>query len=218
LRLACEEPFEYYAGQFIHIHHPEGLVRSYSIASTPEDQFLELHIRHLPDGQMTSWLKDHVELGDKLEIEGALGDCFYLGGNEQQSLLLIGTGTGLAPLYGIIRDALQKGHQGPIHLYHGSHQVNGLYLVAELNKLAEQYENFHYTPCVSSGEVPDGYGEGRANDVALKNHPDLKGWKVYLCGHPDMVAGTKRKAFLSGASLNDIYSDPFVLSDRCTPK
>jgi len=218
LRLACEEPFEYYAGQFIHIHHPEGLVRSYSIASTPEDQFLELHIRHLPDGQVTTWLRNQIDVGDKLKIEGPLGDCFYLEGNEQQGLLMIGTGTGLAPLYGIIRDALQKEHQGPIHLYHGSHQPEGLYLVDELKALAEQYSNFHYTPCISGDTPSTDYADGRANDLALKNHPDLKGWKVYLCGHPDMVASTKRKAFLSGASLNDIYSDPFVLSDRCAPK
>ncbi|WP_455223203.1 FAD-binding oxidoreductase [Kaarinaea lacus] len=218
LRLVCEEPFEYFPGQFIHMYHPDGLVRSYSIASIPEDKILEFHIRHLPDGQMTTWLRNQVNIDDKLEIEGPLGDCFYLEGNEQQSLLMIGTGTGLAPLYGIIRDALRKGHQGPIHLYHGSHQLEGLYLVEELKNLTEQYSNFHYTPCISGGVASGGYAEGRANEVALKHHPDLKDWKVYLCGHPDMVANTKRKAFLAGASLNDIYSDPYILSDRCAPQ
>ncbi|WP_455219546.1 FAD-binding oxidoreductase, partial [Kaarinaea lacus] len=215
LRLAFDESFDYFPGQFIRLYRPDGLVRSYSLASIPEDKILELHIRHLSDGQMTSWLKNQVDAGDNVEIEGPSGDCFYLSGNEQQSLLMIGTGTGLAPLLGIIRDALNKGHQGPIHLYHGSHQPDGLYLITELKKLAEQHSNFHYTPCVSSGSPPEGYEKGRANDVALEKHPDLKGLKVYLCGHPDMVANTKRKAFLFGASLNDIYSDPFVLSDSC---
>ena len=218
LRLACDETFDYFPGQFIRLYHPDGLVRSYSLASVPEDKILELHIRHLPDGKMTTWLKDQVNVGDKLEIEGPTGDCFYLPGNEQQSLLMIGTGTGLAPLLGIIRDALQKGHQGSIHLYHGSHQTEGLYLVDEIKNLVEQYSNFHYTPCVSSGSPPDGYEKGRANDVALKSHPDLKNWKVYLCGHPNMVENTKKKAFLAGASLSDIYSDPFVLSDSCATK
>jgi NAD(P)H-flavin reductase/ferredoxin len=215
LRLACDEPFEYFPGQFIRLYHPDGLVRSYSLASIPEDKILELHIRHLPNGKMTTWLKQQINAGDNVEIEGPSGDCFYLAGNEHQNLLMIGTGTGLAPLFGIIRDALQKGHQGPIHLYHGSHQPEGLYLESELKKLAEQYSNFHYTPCVSSETCPDGYEQGRANEVALKNHPDLKGWKAYLCGHPDMVAKTKTKIYLAGASLNDIFSDPFVLSDSC---
>ena len=190
LRLVCEERFEYFPGQFIRLYHPDGLVRSYSLASIPEDKVLELHIRYLPDGQMTTWLKEQIDVGDKLEIEGPSGDCFYLSGNEQQSLLMIGTGTGLAPLLGIIRDALHKGHQGPIHLYHGSHSPEGLYLVTELKSLAGRYSNFHYTPCISSDSVPENYEKGRANEVALNNHTDLKGWKAYLCGHPDMVAKT----------------------------
>lgn len=215
LRLACEEPFEYFPGQFIRIHRADGLVRSYSLASVSEDKVLELHIRHLANGQMTTWLKDEVNIGDKVQIEGPSGDCFYLQGNEQQTLLMIGTGTGLAPLLGIIRDALNKGHEGPVYLYHGSHQSDGLYLASELKALAERHSNFHYTPCVSNDFLPEGYTKGRANDVALENHDDLKDWKVYLCGHPDMVSNTKRKAFLAGASLSNIYSDPFVLSDHC---
>ena len=217
IRLACKEAFNYFPGQFIRLYRPDGLVRSYSLASVPEDKTLELHIRHLPDGQMTTWLKEQVNTGDTLEIEGPSGDCFYLSGNEQQSLLMIGTGTGLAPLLGIIRDALQKGHLGPIYLYHGSHQPEGLYLVSELKALTEQYSNFHYTACISSGSAPNGCENGRANDIALRNHPDLKEWKAYLCGHPSMVTNTKTKIYLGGASLSDIYSDPFVLSDSCAP-
>jgi len=215
LRLACEETFNYYPGQFIRLYRPDKLVRSYSLASVPEDKILELHIRHIPNGQMTTWLKEEVNTGDTLEIEGPSGDCFYLDDNKQQNLLMIGTGTGLAPLLGIIRDALQKGHVGSIYLYHGSHQAEGLYLVSELKTLTEQYNNFHYTACVSSGSVPIGCEYGRANDVALKNHSDLKDWKAYLCGHPSMVSNTKTKIFLAGASLSDIYSDPFVLSNSC---
>jgi NAD(P)H-flavin reductase len=57
-----------------------------------------------------------------------------------------------------------------------------------------------------------GMREGRAEAQALCDHPQLKGWRVYLCGHPGMVQTAKRKAYLAGASLTDIYADPFVLS------
>lgn len=213
LRLECEESLEYFAGQFIRVYGPEGGVRSYSLASIREDKALELHIRHLPQGRMTSWLKNQVNTGDVLEIDGPSGNCFYIPGEAQQSLLMIGTGTGLAPLLGIIRDALSKDHQGPIYLFHGSHQADGLYLVEELKALARQYNNFYYTPCVSGGPVPEGYARGRADEVALESHTDFKDCKVYLCGHPGMVANTRRNVFLAGASLNDIFFDPFILSD-----
>ena len=54
--------------------------------------------------------------------------------------------------------------------------------------------------------------EGRADLVALTDWPNLKGWRVFLCGHPEMVKSAKKRAFLSGAAMQDIYADPFVLS------
>jgi len=43
---------------------------------------------------------------------------------------------------------------------------------------------------------------------------DLKGWRVYLCGHPDMVNQTKRQAFMLGASMADIYADAFHVASN----
>ena len=126
-------------------------------------------------------------------------------------MLLIGTGSGLAPLSGILRDALHQGHAGPIHLYHGARNLNGLYLTDEFHSLSEQHHQFVYHPCVSDPETipPAGIEKGRASDLALKNHPELKGWRVYLCGNPEMVRSTQMQAYLAGASLDAIHIDPF---------
>jgi NAD(P)H-flavin reductase len=37
----------------------------------------------------------------------------------------------------------------------------------------------------------------------------LKGWRIFLCGHPDMVNQSKRQAYLQGANLQDIHADAF---------
>ena len=58
---------------------------------------------------------------------------------------------------------------------------------------------------------------GRAADLALARHPQLKGWRVYLCGNTAMVKATKRKAYLAGAALHDIHSDPFEFSHHSDP-
>ena len=49
--------------------------------------------------------------------------------------MLAGAGTGLAPLYGIARDALAQGHTGPVWLFHGGVDLRGLYLAEELKAL-----------------------------------------------------------------------------------
>lgn len=211
VKLHPDEPFEYRAGQFINFFRDESTARSYSLASVSKiDDCIELHVRRIPEGKVSTWIHDTLSSGDTVEISQAAGDCFYVPGNPGQGLLLIGTGSGLAPLYGIIRDALLEGHAGPIRLYHGSLNVAGLYLIDELRQLAVEYPNFTYTPCVSDGAAPEGFSAGIVLDVALCDIPKLSGWRIYLCGNPAMVNAAKKKTFLAGASMKDIYADPFV--------
>lgn len=215
LVLQADSQLNFFAGQFINLQRPDdGLVRSYSIANVPQaDNKIELHIRRMPNGQFSAWLHDELQPGMELTLSEAQGFCHYLPGRPEQPLLLVGTGSGLAPLLGIIHDALAQGHSGAIHLYHGSSHAGGLYLVDKMRALAEEYSNFHYLPCVSRAELAfEGFGKGRVHDVALQQHPDLRGWRLYLCGHPDMVNQTKRMAYLKGAAIKDIYADPFYVA------
>ncbi len=211
LRLAPDSPLDYKPGQFINVHHNK-ITRSYSLASIQSEDFLELHIERIPNGRMSGWIHDEICIGDSITIDGPHGDCYYLDNKPEQNLLLIGTGSGLAPLWGIARDALAQGHQGEIHIFHGSRDADKLYLVDELKALSEQHEQINYTPCASGEAIPEGISAGRANTVALAAHTSLSHWRIYLCGHPAMVSETKRKAFLAGASLQDIYADAFEIA------
>ena len=210
--LAPHREISYRAGQFIRLYHPTGPARNYSLASVPSlDVDLILHVRKHANGTLSSWIHHDLHVGEDVTISDALGDCFYISEYAHQPLLLIGTDTGLAPLFGILRDALQQGHQAPIHLFHEAKDLDGLYLLDELNLIAKSYPNVSYTACVSDSNAkpPSGIRSGRASDIALASHPDLKGWLVYLCGHPDMVRWTQMQTFLANAALSDIHMDPF---------
>jgi NAD(P)H-flavin reductase/ferredoxin len=213
LVVAFEDAFEFKAGQFVNLQRDDGLTRSYSIANIPkQSNTLEFHIRRLPGGEFTSWLHDEVSVGDSIAVSEPRGHCFYLPERREQGLLLVGTGTGLAPLAGILTDALAQGHSGPIHLFHGSREHEDLYRIDEMRQLAEQYQNFHYSPCLSGQQVPEGFAAGRVNDVVLSQLPNLKSWRVFLCGHPDMVNQMKKQVFLKGAFMADIYADAFLIT------
>ncbi len=210
LTIAFKDAFEFNAGQFVNLQRADGLTRSYSIANTPqESNTLEFHIRRLPGGKFSEWLHDEIKVGDTIAVSESRGHCFYLPERSEQGILLVGTGTGLAPLAGILTDALAQGHSGPIYLFHGSREAEDLYRIDEMRQLARQHQNFHYIPCISGKHVPEGFTHGRANEVALAMLADLKGWRVFLCGHPEMVNQTKKMTFLKGASMKDIYADAF---------
>lgn len=210
LVIECDQRLDYFAGQFVNIKRGDGLTRSYSIANSRiHANKLSFHIRRLADGRFSNWAHQELSIGDRIAVSDPQGLCYYLPDRKQQDMLLIGTGSGLAPLAGIVEEALQHGHTGQVHLYHGSREMDGLYWVEEMQQLARQYANFHYTACVSRGEAPEGMAAGRANDVAMSAFPNLKGWRVFLCGHPDMVNQCRRQAYLQGANLQDIHSDAF---------
>ena len=211
--LECHTPIEYRAGQFINLFRDHALGRSYSIASVPQrDDHLHLHVRRLPQGRVSGWIHEELRVGETVEIRGPSGDCFYIPGNPEQNLLLIGTGSGLAPLYGIARDALLQGHCGQIRLFHGSRDINGLYLIEQLRELVSRHSNFDYVPCLSGDPTVPGVATGRVHEVAFQQIPQLKNWRIYLCGHPEMVKTAKKKAFLSGASMKEIHADAFNVS------
>jgi len=211
VRLAPTTPFDYHPGQYVNIRRADGAVRCYSLGSLPDEDSLDLHIREIPGGEMSAWLTNEVRVGSTISIEGPHGDCYYSDTTKSEKpMLLAGSGTGLCPLWGILRDALAHGHCGPISLFHGSYTRAGLYLVDELKALADERESFSYHPCVDTAGEGDDLMVGRVDRVVIDAIPDLQGWEVYLCGHPGMVEATWNAVLGAGADEADIHCDPFT--------
>jgi ferredoxin-NADP reductase/ferredoxin len=204
--------FDYRPGQFLTLIREDGLARSYSIASQREDAELQLHIRLIPNGAMSGWLSSEAQTGTAVWIQGPSGNCFYVPETADQDLVLAGTGTGLAPLYGILGDALRHGHRGSIWLFHGALTPAGLYLVSDLHGHASRHSNFRYVPSVLNGEVRDGVTVGRMEDCIQATVPALSRCRAYVCGDPGFVNGLRTKLFLAGVASKSIYADSFVPS------
>jgi NAD(P)H-flavin reductase/ferredoxin len=212
VRVRCATGLDHRAGQYVSVLRADGLARSYSIANLPEEGDLELHVRRIPSGRMSGWLHDEARVGDPVRLMGPAGECFYVGGRPEQPLLLVGTGTGLAPLYGIVRDALNQGHTGPIWLFHGARDLGGLYLVDELRALASRSLQLHYRPCVIEGDPTGDLQVGSIDQLVFSQHPKLAGWRVFLCGDPRLVFALRKRVLLAGASMKDIHADAFLHS------
>jgi len=209
IQLISPANFGYMPGQYIQVFKDEYVMRTYSLASVPQlNEPLTLHVRKVANGKVSSWLHE-IKANSSIEIAGALGNCFYQTPNKNQQIIMISTGSGLAPHYGIIRQALLAGHVGQIHLFHGVEKKQNLYLENELRSLMQQYKNFSYTPCLSA-EENEHYAFGMVLDVVKKQVNNFKDSLVFLCGHPEMVKKANKHAFLAGARLQDIYADPFV--------
>lgn len=211
VRLAPEAAFDYRPGQFLTLIRDDGLGRSYSLASLPgRDRHLELHVKVVPGGRMSRWLADEARPGDPATIQGPSGECFYVPGQGDREIVLAGTGTGLAPLYGIALDAIERGHEGPITLFHGVNEPASLYLAEELRELERRAPGFRYVPCCVEGDGAEGVEIGTLESVVLGRFPTFQGRRVYLCGNPAAVKSLRRAVFLKGASMKEILGDAFL--------
>lgn len=218
VRLRLDAPLEYRAGQFVTLLRADGLARSYSLASVPgEDAALELQVRVLASGRMSRWIAHELAPGMSVQLRGPEGDCFYTAGQPAQPLLLVGTGTGLAPLIGVARDALRQGHTGPITLIHGAVTPAGHYLVDVLEDMCRQSPNFAYLRCALHGDPAAGLEIGGIESVAAARFPKLAGHRVFICGDPERVQALRKQSFLRGARMNEIFADAFITAPPQAP-
>lgn len=218
LRLEPGPAFSWLPGQFVNLRRSDGVLRSYSSASSVEqDYFLDLHIRLDPTGVMTPWIFNNLQPGDDIEIQGPYGSCHYRADEPDRPLLLICGGTGLGPLSAIVKDALHRGHRGPIFLYHGARQRAGLYLDASLRELSQQHPNFQYIACLSQDQG-SGYRHGLVSDVAMQDHSNVVDFRIYLCGPPAMVQAARWQVVGRGAQRSRIHADPFTSAAPYMPQ
>ena len=211
--LEAAEPLDYRAGQYVTVWRDDAVGRCYSLASLPEEPELELHVARVDGGVLSAWLHDSIAPGDSLELRGPIGDCRYAADDPEQPLVLVGTGTGLSPMYGVARDALRRGHTGPIHLFHGARTPELLYYRETLADLSEKAGNFHYHPSIldpADDPLPPGAETGAIGQLLQRELPSLEGWRVFLSGAPAMVNHLRKQCFLAGAASHAIHADPFA--------
>ena len=111
------------AGQYINIVLDDGAKRAFSFANPPADpgqppstagDVIELHVRLIPGGRLTTHVFEGMKVGDTIEFEGPLGR-FTLHDSQRPILFLAGA-TGFAPIKSILEEAFRRGVRRPMEL------------------------------------------------------------------------------------------------------
>lgn len=183
----------YKAGQFafVHILDENGSSREkrpYSIASAPSSPYLEFCIKNI-GGRMTGML-DKLAVGSVVGIDLPYGNFAYDG---QQKVVLIGGGSGIAPLVGILRDITAKKITGSFVLFNSAKSRDNVIYKKELEKLTETNPQIKAVITLTQ-ETPGGWGGecGRIDESMIKRHVDvLTDYDWWICGPLPMVKGLK---------------------------
>jgi CDP-4-dehydro-6-deoxyglucose reductase len=213
LQMPANEVFAYHAGQYVEFLLRDGLRRSYSIANAPHliHEGLELHIRHMPGGKFTDQVFGSMKERDILRIEGPYGS-FYLREDSTKPIILLASGTGLAPIKALLEHMQFAGISRPTTIYWGGRRPSDLYLNDWVQAQLARMPNLRYVPVVSDA-LPEDHWSGRTGFVhlaVLADHADLTGYQVYACGAPIVVESAQRDYLQAGLLADDFYADSFT--------
>lgn len=220
ITIDLDHDISFNAGQYVQVVVPgdDDIRRSWSIASPPSStRQIELTVKRTPGGRGTDgWIFKDLKAGDQVRVVGPYGR-FFARPLREKPMIMVGGGTGLAPLKSMVTHLLAEGIEDEIYLYHGGREFIDLYDVDYFRGLEAEHDNFHYRPCLSEEEDAEGTSFGLVTDVIASDFPTLRGHVAYLCGPPPMVEASLKLLMKKRLFPRDTYREDFFdASDKAT--
>jgi ferredoxin-NADP reductase len=178
--------------------------RSYSIASAPEDERLVLTVDRLEDGEVSSYLTDVLEVGDRLELRGPIGGYFTWEVGDGGPLLLVAGGSGMVPLMAMIRHRAAIGSGVATRLLYSSRSHEEIIYRKELEHLTSRDDSLKviHTLTRSTPESWSGYARRIDTEMLAEvSWPPDESPLAFVCGPTPLVEA-------AGAALVDLGHAP----------
>lgn len=204
----------YLPGQYVTLRIELGgevFFRSYSICSAPKlDNTLDVAVKRVDGGLVSNWLADHVDEGMELEVLEPRGRFFIDNSvKEKRRILLIGGGSGLTPLFSILRSTLFGEPLSEVVLVASNREEEDLLFRRELAQLGQIFPGrFTFLPWWSGkqGRLQPGGLLGLL--AALPDGPGPV--TAFLCGPPHFMEMCRSALLQSGLADSSIHEETFL--------
>ena len=209
LRMRPQLEFNFVAGQYLLLSFDGEHFKPFSIASTPTDEDIELHIRDNPNDPLENRLLEIYRAKESLKLKDPSGECTLNRVAMDRPILYIAGGTGYAPCHAMIRTLFTIENRPTVSVYWGAAQAKELYLHGDLQLWASQQTGFNYVPVVQfpSNDDVTTYRTGFVHQAVLDDGLALADYDIYLSGSGIMVGHVHTALVKAGASPEHIFSD-----------
>lgn len=214
--LSPEEGISFKPGQYIQLEVPkyklskEPEYRAFSMSSSTKDTHsVELYVGLVEKGVVSTYVHEYLKKGEELVMRGPFGDFYYR--DSERDILMIATGTGLAPIMAILRHIREEQIRRKATLFFGTRTKEDLYCVEELREMEKQLFSFTFIPTLSretEGSQWEGK-RGRVTDLIEDIIPEGSDYDVFICGNPDMVDSCVNRLVKKAIPRENIYYDKF---------
>lgn len=167
-------PIAFLPGQYVTVRH-HGTARPYSIASSPNHDGLRFCIRTVTGGQFTADLPTSLSVGDQVTLRGPYGE-FVMEPPSQRDVVMLATGTGVAPLKSMVDYIFEEGLDGSrdgmrdVWLFLGAAWADDLPYADTFRALAADRANFHFVPTLTR----EAYLSDWSGETAYVHHVFVK--------------------------------------------
>ncbi|MBI2582261.1 hypothetical protein HYV87_04015 [Candidatus Woesearchaeota archaeon] len=207
LSFSAPKEFSFHAGQFITLRlekETEFRLKSYSILSPPSQKGkIDLCIK-IVDGGFASEVLKKAKKGDSFQIKGPLGHFVFEEDDKNKEIWLVGGGTGVAPLYSMLKEHLANVKNKKFVLIFSVKEKKDLFLHQEFEQLAKKHSNFTYIPTLTR-EKWNG-ATGRVQEHLPDN---VENKTFYICGLKELVLETKEFLMKKGVILRNVKSERY---------
>jgi len=181
--------------------------RSYSIASAPGSEQLELTIVRIDDGEVSPYLASDLDVGDQIELRGPIGGYFVWDGDDDLPVLLAGGGSGVVPLVSMLRHRASIRRGAPMHLVYSARAAGDVLYRDELAKIDG------VTITLTREEPSSDWDgrRGRVDDELLTS----AGWapseapRCYVCGPDTFVEAVANTLVDMGHDQTNVRTERF---------
>jgi ferredoxin-NADP reductase len=179
-RFSRPERFSFTAGQFVQVQLA-GAVRTYSICSLPNADFIELCVKVLPGGAISEPLAA-LSVGEEIKISAPAGQ-FIVRPNHASNKIFIVAGTGVAPVRPMVHELAAANSKTT--LLFGLRYEEDVYFEQEFEDLARTNKNFKFILTLSQPTTRWRGNRGRVTEIFPKILDTSA--EFYLCGSLEMV-------------------------------
>jgi NAD(P)H-flavin reductase/hemoglobin-like flavoprotein len=208
-----DSPYPFKAGQYASVETLRWprVWRPYSIANAPAaDGLLALHVRAIDAGWVSSALVHHTRVGDVVRLGPPVGSM-VCDPRSQRDVLLVGGGTGLAPMLALAEELSRWNDHRRVHLYFGVRRIEDLYGLDRLAAMVHRDPWLRVVPCVSEDHRFRGE-RGVLAEVLTRHALEHDSWtrhEVFLAGSGPMVAATAGRLLELGVNERRIRFDSY---------
>lgn len=161
--------------------------RSYSVASAPDGERVELTVQRVPDGEVSPYLMDGLEPGDRVELRGPVGGWFVWRPEQREPVLLVAGGSGLVPLMSMVRVRGAVDGRAPFRLLYSVREPDDRLYAPELRRGGPGLDTAYlYTRTAPPGH-PRPVGRLSEDDLVRSGWPADVGPTCYVCGPTGFV-------------------------------